>query len=80
MNSLELHMLWTLQFDCNVSRAEYDACQAALGALDADSEDNVRPKPEPCTSSLRPDAPRGGARALMQTSIGLSLVRATRRA
>ena len=33
MNSLELHMLWTLQFDCNVSRAEYDACQAALGKV-----------------------------------------------
>ena len=56
MNSLELHMLWTLQFDCNVSRAEYDACQAALGALDASLPEHRAPalalQPRaPCTAS-----------------------------
>ena len=57
MNSLELHMLWTLQFDCNVSRAEFDACQAALGALDASLPEHrasalaLQPR-GPCTSSI----------------------------
>lgn len=59
MNSLELHMLWALQFDCNVSRTEYDACQTALGALDASlleyraPASASQPGPRsPCTSSI----------------------------